>query len=126
MAHGRPLEEVKRVRMRLLSPRGRRRLDPTALWPASTSRRDARKQDDVTPLVVRVATWPRLRPGLGLAYAGLEPVPARSAWHPDEAAAQEIEMRPPNIWRFSIFKRLIWPSTGPLLHGTVTPALTAA
>src|SRR2546429_1277537 len=31
----------------------------------------------------------------------------------------------PNIWRFSIFSRLIWPSTGPLLQGSVTPALTA-
>jgi hypothetical protein len=32
----------------------------------------------------------------------------------------------PNIWRFNIFRRLIWPSTGPELQGNVTPALTAA
>jgi hypothetical protein len=32
----------------------------------------------------------------------------------------------PNIWRFSIFKRLMCPSTGPLLQGKVTPALTAS
>src|SRR5712692_3983174 len=32
----------------------------------------------------------------------------------------------PNIWRLSIFKRLIWPSTGPLLHRNVSPALIAA
>ena len=32
----------------------------------------------------------------------------------------------PNICRFSILRRLICPSTGPLLHGPVTPALTAA
>jgi len=32
----------------------------------------------------------------------------------------------PNIWRFNIFKRLMCPSTGPVLQGRVTPALTAA
>ena len=32
----------------------------------------------------------------------------------------------PYIWRFSIFRRLICPSTGPLLHANVSPALTAS
>src|SRR5437879_2728122 len=32
----------------------------------------------------------------------------------------------PNIWRLSILRRLIWPSTGPLDQGSVTPALTAS
>lgn len=32
----------------------------------------------------------------------------------------------PNICRFSIFNRLFWPSTGPLLTSNVTPALTAS
>ena len=32
----------------------------------------------------------------------------------------------PNIWRFSIVRRLICPSTGPELQGKVTPAVTAA
>ena len=32
----------------------------------------------------------------------------------------------PHIWRLSIFTRLIWPSTGPLLQGRVPPALTAS
>src|SRR5215813_8152214 len=32
----------------------------------------------------------------------------------------------PNIWRFSIFRRLMCPSTGLVLHGRVTPALTAS
>ena len=32
----------------------------------------------------------------------------------------------PNMDRFSIFKRLIWPSTGPLLQRSVMPAFTAS
>jgi hypothetical protein len=32
----------------------------------------------------------------------------------------------PNICRLSSFKRVICPSTGPLLQGTVSPALTAS
>ncbi len=32
----------------------------------------------------------------------------------------------PNICRFSIFKRLFWPSTGPLLTSKDMPALTAS
>jgi hypothetical protein len=32
----------------------------------------------------------------------------------------------PNIWRLSIFRRLMWPSTGPLLQGSLRPALTAS
>jgi hypothetical protein len=32
----------------------------------------------------------------------------------------------PNIDRFSIFKRLMWPSTGPLLQGSIMLAFTAS
>jgi hypothetical protein len=32
----------------------------------------------------------------------------------------------PNIWRVSILRRSLCPSTGPVLQGRVTPALTAA
>src|SRR2546425_12793604 len=59
---------------------------------------------------------------------------AASAWvcaGPSRGAPTKRRLRRsrcarPNIWRFSILRRLIWPSTGPLDQGSGTPALTAA
>src|SRR5262249_24698610 len=52
------------------------------------------------------------------------------SWYPHAARRKRCwsksRLARPNIWRLSSFKRLIWPSTGPLLQGRVTPALTAS
>ena len=32
----------------------------------------------------------------------------------------------PDLWRFNILRRLLWPSTGPVLPCNVTPAFTAS
>src|SRR6266403_3867033 len=51
----------------------------------------------------------------------------RAAWAcPSSGAPTKRRLRRsrrarPNIWRFNILRRLIWPSTGPLDQGKVTP-----
>jgi hypothetical protein len=51
------------------------------------------------------------------------------AWSPRGARRKRRLRRSrrarPNIWRFNILRRLICPSTGLVLQGKVTPALTA-
>src|SRR5882672_10741421 len=59
---------------------------------------------------------------------------AASAWAcagPSRGAPTKRRLRRsrrarPNIWRLSILRRLICPSTGPVDQGKVTPALTAS
>src|SRR5713101_8129702 len=49
--------------------------------------------------------------------------PSRGA--PTKRRLRRSRRARPNIWRLSILRRLICPSTGPVDQGNVTPALTA-
>jgi len=74
--------------------------------------------------------WPAwLRVASAWVYAGargraVSAGPSRGA--PTKRRLRRSRCARPNIWRFSILRRLICPSTGPVLHGSVMPALTAA
>src|SRR5262249_36577412 len=51
-----------------------------------------------------------------------------SAYHMGWSTRCRSRQMPPRpyIWLSNFFSRLIWPSTGPVLHGRVTPASTAS
>jgi hypothetical protein len=78
------------------------------------------------PLGVRVAMRPALWPESGLASVARRlGSPVRGVGVRRKRWPKRSRCARPNICRFTILRRFMWPSTGPVLQGNVTPALTA-
>src|SRR5215470_3721341 len=62
--------------------------------------------------------------GAGARWPAAWPCPSRGARR--KRRLSRSRRARPNIWRFNILRRLMCPSTGLMLQGKVTPALTAS
>ena len=53
-------------------------------------------------------------------------MPLHPSWGQHKAPREQPRLVRPSIWRLRSCKRMLCPSTGPLLHSKVSPALTAS